>query len=157
MTLICVSILTVIGSDNGLSPGRRQAIIWTNVGILLSRIWGTNFSEIHRFSFKKMNLKMPSVKWRHFCRGLNVLTLQGQVTHIIRQYTRPSLLQAMNCRQNITWTNVGIWSIEPSSQEQTPVKIYPKHKRNASENIVCKMSAVLSRPHCVKYPIWRKV
>ena len=22
-------------SDNGLSPGRRQAIIWTNVGILL--------------------------------------------------------------------------------------------------------------------------
>ena len=22
-----------IGSDNGLSPGRRQAIIWTNVGL----------------------------------------------------------------------------------------------------------------------------
>ena len=27
--------LTIIGSDNGLSPGRRQAIIWTNAGILL--------------------------------------------------------------------------------------------------------------------------
>ena len=25
----------IIGSDNGLSPGRRQAIIWTNAGILL--------------------------------------------------------------------------------------------------------------------------
>ena len=35
MTLICVSKLTIIGSDNGLSPGRRQAIIWTSDGILL--------------------------------------------------------------------------------------------------------------------------
>ena len=30
-----VSKLTGIGSDNGLSPGRRQAIIWTNAGIVL--------------------------------------------------------------------------------------------------------------------------
>ena len=29
MTQICVGKLTIIGSDNGLSPGRRQAIIWT--------------------------------------------------------------------------------------------------------------------------------
>ena len=27
VTHICVSNLTIIGSDNGLSPGRRQAII----------------------------------------------------------------------------------------------------------------------------------
>ena len=26
---------TTIGSDSGLSPGRRQSIIWTNAGILL--------------------------------------------------------------------------------------------------------------------------
>ena len=32
---ICVYKLTMIGSDNGMSPGRRQAIIWTNAGILL--------------------------------------------------------------------------------------------------------------------------
>ena len=32
---ICVSKLTIIGSDNGLSPGQHQAIIWTNTGILL--------------------------------------------------------------------------------------------------------------------------
>ena len=43
---ICVSKLTIIGSDNGLSPGRRQYIIWTNAGILLIRISGTNSSEI---------------------------------------------------------------------------------------------------------------
>ena len=30
VTHICVSKLTIIGSDNGLSPDRRQAIIWTN-------------------------------------------------------------------------------------------------------------------------------
>ena len=35
VTHICVSKLTSIGSDNGLPPGRRQAIIWTNARILL--------------------------------------------------------------------------------------------------------------------------
>ena len=39
VTHICVSKLTIIGSDNGLSPGRRQAIIWTNAGILLYTPW----------------------------------------------------------------------------------------------------------------------
>ena len=78
VTHICVSKLTIIGSDNGLSPGRRQAIIWTNDGILLIRPLGTNFSEIlieiHIFSFKEMHLKMSSGSWRPFCLGLNVLT-----------------------------------------------------------------------------------
>ena len=72
---------TIIGSDNGLSPGRRQAIIWTNAGILLIWPLGTNFSEvliaIHTFLSKKMHLKMSSVKWRPFCLGLNVLTSKG--------------------------------------------------------------------------------
>ena len=34
VTHICVSKLTIIGSDNGLSPDRRQAITWTNAGLL---------------------------------------------------------------------------------------------------------------------------
>ena len=38
--------LTIIGSNNGLSPGRHQAIIWTDAGILLIRTLGTSFSEI---------------------------------------------------------------------------------------------------------------
>ena len=62
-----------IGSDNGLAPSRRQAIIWTNAGILLIEPLGTNFSEIliliQIFSFKKMRLKMSSAKWRPFCLG----------------------------------------------------------------------------------------
>ena len=56
VTHICVSKIIIIGSDNGLSPGRRQAIIWTNAGILLIGPLGTNFCgtsiEIHTFSLK---------------------------------------------------------------------------------------------------------
>ena len=67
---ICISKLTIIGSDNGLSPGRRQAIIRTNAGILLIGPLGTNFSEIligiQTFSFKKIHLKMSSAKWHPF-------------------------------------------------------------------------------------------
>ena len=76
-THICVSKLTIIVSDNGLSPGRRQVIIWNNVGILSIGLLGTNFSEflieILTFSFKKMRLKVSSGKWRPFCLGLNEL------------------------------------------------------------------------------------
>ena len=78
MTHICVSKLTIIGSDNGLSPGRRQAIIWTNDGLLLIGHLGTHFSEIsseiHIFSFKKMHFKASSAKWRPSCLGLNELS-----------------------------------------------------------------------------------
>ena len=78
VTHICVSKLTIIGSDNGLSPDRRQAIIWTNAGILLIGRLGTNFSEIlikiPRYSFSKMHLKMWSATWRLFGLGLNELT-----------------------------------------------------------------------------------
>ena len=77
VTHICVSELTIIGSDNGLSPGRRQAIIWNNVGLLLIEPLGKNFSKIsigiRTFSFKKTHLNMSSMKWRPFCLGLNVL------------------------------------------------------------------------------------
>ena len=33
MAHICIGNLTFIGSDNGLSPGRYQAIIWTNADL----------------------------------------------------------------------------------------------------------------------------
>ena len=46
VTHICVGGLTIIGSDNGLSLGRRQAIIWANAGMLLIGPLGTGFREI---------------------------------------------------------------------------------------------------------------
>ena len=76
VTHICVSKLAITGSDNGLSPGWRQTIIWTNAGTLLIGHLGIKFSEIlikvYIFSFKKMHLTMSSGKWRPFCRGLKL-------------------------------------------------------------------------------------
>ena len=70
MAHICVGKLNTIGSANGLSPGWRRAIIWTNAGKLLIRTLGTDFSEIisdiHTFPFKKKRLKMSSEKCCHF-------------------------------------------------------------------------------------------
>ena len=84
VTHIYVGNLTTTGSYNGLSPGRRQAIIWTNARILSIEPLGTNFSEIligiQILSFKKMRLKMSSAKWRPFCLGLNVLTMYSRTT-----------------------------------------------------------------------------
>ena len=78
MTHIWVGKLTIIDWDNSLWPGRRQAIIWTNGGILLIGPLGTNFSEIliqiYIFSDKKVRLNMLSANWRPFCFGLNVLS-----------------------------------------------------------------------------------
>ena len=75
---ICISKLTIIGSGDVLSHGLYQAIIWTNVVVLLIGPLGTNLSEmvieIHTFSFKKkMHLKVSSGKWHLFCLSLNVL------------------------------------------------------------------------------------
>ena len=44
VTHICISKQTIICSDNGLSPGGRQAIIWTSAGIFLIGPLGTYFS-----------------------------------------------------------------------------------------------------------------
>ena len=97
----CVSKLTIIGSDNGLSPGRRQAIIWTNVGILLIRPLGTNFSEIlikiYTFSFKKIHLNVSSGKWRPSCLGLNVLTHCGLMMWNDIGRSCSTLIQVMAC------------------------------------------------------------
>ena len=66
MTHICSSKLTIIGSDNGLSPVRRQPIIRTSDDSLLTRPWGIYFNEIlfeiQRFSFKKIDMKMSRAK-----------------------------------------------------------------------------------------------
>ena len=82
VTHICVGKnAIIIASDNVLSPGRRQAIIWANAGILSTGPLGTNFSEIwigiQIFALKqiwpKIPLKVSSAKWRLFCIGLNAL------------------------------------------------------------------------------------
>ena len=92
VTHICVGKLTIIGSENGLSPERRQAIIWNNAEILLIGPLETNFSEnfieILTFSFTKMRLKVSSAKWRPFCLGLNVLYKPAITSELKRKSLR---------------------------------------------------------------------
>ena len=64
---MCVGKLTIIGSDNGLLPGRYQAIIWTNAGILLIGPLRTYFNEM------LIEIQTLSVICCPFRRGLNVL------------------------------------------------------------------------------------
>ena len=104
VTHICVSKLTIIGSDNGLSPERRHAIIWTNAGLLLIGPLGTNFSEILikflTFSFKKMRLKVSSSKRRPCCLGLNVL---AQITTCCRMAPVHYLNQCWLIMSKVQW------------------------------------------------------
>ena len=81
----CVDKLIIIGSDNGLSPWRRQAIIWTNAGILLIEPLGTNFGdiliEIYTLSFEKIHLKMSTGKWQPSYLAPNVFRCSSGLFH----------------------------------------------------------------------------
>ena len=111
VTHICIGNLTITGLHYGLLPGRRQAIIWSNAGILLIRTFGTNFSEIlseiHTSSFNKMHLNMSSEKWQPFCLGLNVnhnAFLAWLQRCMSVSYTDlPSSCLISNCTRNAFW------------------------------------------------------
>ena len=98
--------LATIGSDNGLSPVQCQAIIQTNIGLLLIEPLGTNFSkisvEINQFSYFKMHLKMSSAKWWPYCICLNVLILDhpNWVAVIWRHFHGIFSLDSWRCGRN---------------------------------------------------------
>ena len=130
VTHIYVGELAIIGSDNCLSPGRRQAIIRTNAGILLIRTSGTHFSEIlseiHTFSFKKMHLKMSSGKWRPCCLGLNVLSTKHTVYS--KKYAHGFCFAVLCCGYTLTdfplsirLTSLALWQSNdcPSASKAT--------------------------------------
>ena len=92
VTHICVSRLTITGADNGLSPGHRQAIFWTNAEILLTGPLRTNLIEIPTFSFRKIDVvwKMAAFLSRHQCVKMSFIwifyMLQQPLVSGIRQY-----------------------------------------------------------------------
>ena len=107
VTHMCVGNLTIIGSDNGLSPERPQAIIWTNAGILLLGPLGTNFNEnlieILTFSLKKMRLKVSSAKRQPFCLGINMwirLYASLHFKHSLLQFCLTSSVNLIFCYSN---------------------------------------------------------
>ena len=87
VTHICASKLTIIGSDDGLLPGRRQAIIWTNDGILLIRTFRTQYQWhrkrnsyifIQENAFQNVVRKMAAILSRPQCVKLETI---GELTH----------------------------------------------------------------------------
>ena len=78
---ICFSKFTTISFDNGLSPDRHQAIIWTKVREIFVKI----------FSFQEMHVKISSGKWRSLYLSLSVLNygmrnLNANVRYFYRRY-----------------------------------------------------------------------
>ena len=115
VTHICVGKLTIIGSDNGLSFDRRQAIILTNAGILsigpLRTYFSDNSIKIQQFSLKKMHMKMSSAKLRSLCLGLNVLKAFAWLG------------------QNISSTGADVSSLDrPVTSVHNPLMIYSRHR-----------------------------
>ena len=120
---IFIGNLTIIGSDNGLLPGRHQAIIWTNARILLTRSLRTNFSEIviitHICSSMKIYLKMSSGKWRPFCLGLNELRVNILLeTYVPHSYTLWWFVWPSWVGVVITLSTMGVITIDPSDNDQ---------------------------------------
>ena len=89
----------IIGSDNGMSHERRQAIIWANAEILLIGHLGTISSEIsiniYTFSFKKMPLELLCWKMAAIlsgpqcvkcCTAVSLYGLKPQSSHSLEYY-----------------------------------------------------------------------
>ena len=76
----------IIGSDNGLSPVRRQAIIWTNAEILSIRCLGTNNLQwnsnqntkvfIHENAFENVVYEMAAILSQPQC--VDMVSVLGQ-------------------------------------------------------------------------------
>ena len=128
MTHICVGNVPIIGSDNGLSSGRRQAIIWTNAGILLIGPLGTNFSEIlieiQTFSYMKMHLKMSSAEWCPFILGLNVLK-QLHYSNRTWEYVSTQWQLGNSTVQWLVQVNNNRWPVDSPHKGQVMRKAFP--------------------------------
>ena len=130
VTHISVSKLIIIGSDKGFSPGRRQVIIWTNVGILFIEPLQTNFSEIYTFSFKKIHLKMLSGNGGHYA----VFTLSAGL--------RPSATK--------NWAGPASFPFGPASFSSfSCLKIF-KDEFRAGKLWNLNAKTVMSLPQCIK-------
>ena len=106
---VCVDILTIIGSDNGLSPGQRQAIIWTNDRILSIRPLGirNSYIFIQEYAFEKVFCKMGVILSQPQCVNFivsnvpvstSVGTAMTSPLHYIHWYSKGLML--------VDWFNV---------------------------------------------------
>ena len=116
---IFVSKLTIIHSDNGLSPDWHQAIIRTNAEKSLIRTFSETQAEFVHFH-SKMHFKMSSAKCLQFCLGINVLRGEKRPGVIWHRYLkilpqiRPGPTYSTYC---ISWLLMSWRRKEPGHQQ----------------------------------------
>ena len=151
VTHIYIGNLIIIDSDNGLLPGRCQAIIWTNAGILLIGPLGTNCSEIWieilTFSFKKINVfesvvcEIAAILSQPQCVktecSLNILTCKKH--ELATSYPNVTNILSLWARENIfSW----IWNC------------YSEHKIKYEYDVIHNVMYVLSEFLGIRYPLY---
>ena len=160
---ICVSKLTIIGSDNGLSPDRRQAIIWAKAGILLIGAlrnklkWNLNQNSnifIQENAFESVVCETAATLSQPQCVNSSPTSAE-----CMDQFTRSTLVQVKACGLNgpkpllepmLTYWQLGLgnklqWNLNSNSN------IFIKE--NAFENFLCEMVAMLSMGRWVNF-LW---
>ena len=119
---ICVGDLTIIDSDNCLSHGRRQAIIWTNAELWLNGPLGTNFSE---FLIEILTFSFQENAFESVVREMAAIFLGSNVLMIID--TRFAFVA------NAVPIDVGCWWSDSSS---TPGYVHDRDMIYLAENIL---------------------
>ena len=132
VTYICVSDLTIIGSDNGLSPGRCHAIIWTYAGILLIGPLQGNFNEIvfeiWKFSLKKCTWKCRLRNGSRLSRPQCVDIETGPYWHLLipactwtpgMPHSSRGILQMWAHSRPPSWCNTGCSTCSPGRSRTT--------------------------------------
>ena len=138
-------------SGNALAPNRRQAMVRINDGVLWWRMNASPCFNVLTLTAVNVHIWTRQMLYR-------ILTHWGRVTHICVSKLTIIILDnglSPGRRQSIIWTNAGILLIRPLEKKNVQWNLnqnsYIFIQENAFEIVVWKMSAILSRPQCVKY------
>ena len=131
---ICIGKLTTIGSDNGLSPGWHQAIIWSTDGILLIGPLGTHFSEIlikiQTLSLKRYRI-MYALPWQTvyaLTRGLFWCLFPELHSNEGNKHQNNTQVSALTLRHKSTYNILFLtWQNKPKMTLKT--RIFTHHPR----------------------------
>ena len=108
VTHICIGKLTIIGWDNGLSPGRRQAIYlnqcWNIVNLTLRSKLQWNFNRNSNIFIQENALENVVSQMVSICLGLNVLRVNPSSTdhvNLLKTTTQINQTQQLNSKSHI--------------------------------------------------------
>ena len=143
MTHICVGDLIIIGSDNTLSPCRRQATIWTNARRLLIHyddvIMDAIASQITSLTIVYSTIYTDVDQRKHQSSASQAFVWGIHRGPVNSPHKWPVT------RKMFPFDDVIMWTLRNKLQWYFNRNSYIF----AFENVVCEMAAILSRPQCV--------